>query len=158
MFPCVTARRLRTEGPLRTQCDKDGTRNRLGVTSYECPRITRAVRPGKYPEPVARGMIARVVRLPAFRAGLKNEMARRFCCRRPTCDPSARRLPRYAVPAFSSRRRRFETSIGCRPEVFRQLRCSTLVTFERLLVRRPLQLCIAALHSVSAYMRKTALR
>ena len=48
----------------------------------------------------ARGMIARVVRLPAFAAGLKNELAQRFCCRCPACDPSTRRLPRVAVLAF----------------------------------------------------------
>ena len=45
-------------------------------------------------------MIARVVRLPAFRSGLKSELAQRFCCRCPACDPSTRRLPRVAVPAF----------------------------------------------------------
>ena len=70
------------------------------VRCHACPLIICALRPGKCPELVARGMIARVVRLPAFRSGLKSELAQRFCCRCPACDPSTRRLPRVAVPAF----------------------------------------------------------
>ena len=64
-----------------------------GCPCFEVP-LGLAVRPDTDSEPCPLPvLIARVVRLPAFMAGLKDEMARRFCCRRPTCDPSARRLP-----------------------------------------------------------------
>ena len=89
---------------------------------------------------IARGMIARVVRLPAFRAGLKNELAQRFCCRCPACDPSTRRLPRLRSQP-SSRCRRFVTSISCHPDAFLQRRCFTSSSSCFCCGRAPLPAC-----------------
>ena len=97
MFPCATARWRRTKDPMGSKCDEDGTRDPLGFT--RAPASSAHCDQGRT-RFFARGMIARVVRLPAFVSGLKNELAQRFCCRCPACDPSTRRLPRVAVPAF----------------------------------------------------------
>lgn len=97
MFPCATARWRRTKDPMGSKCDEDGTRDPLGFTRAPASFAHCDQGSTRF---FARGMIARVVRLPAFRAGLKNELAQRFCCRCPACDPSTRRLPRVAVLAF----------------------------------------------------------
>ena len=97
MFPCATARWRRTKDPMGSKCDEDGTRDPLGFTRAPASSAHRDQGSTRF---FARGMIARVVRLPAFRAGLKNELAQRFCCRCPACDPSTRRLPHVAVLAF----------------------------------------------------------
>ena len=122
----VSLRDCSSSSERRIPWEASATRTALSTRfrCCECPLIIRALRPGKYPEHVARVMIARVVRLPAFRSGLKSELAQRFCCRCPACDPSTRRLPRVAVQP-SSRCRRFVTSISCHPGAFRQRRCST---------------------------------
>ena len=74
-----------------SKCDEDGTRDPLGFTRAPASSAHRDQGSTRF---FARGMIARVVRLPAFVSGLKNELAQRFCCRCPACDPSTRRLPR----------------------------------------------------------------
>ena len=137
MFPCATARWLRTKDPMGSKCDEDGTRDPLGFT--RAPASFAHCDQGRT-RFFARGMIARVVRLPAFVSGLKNELAQRFCCRCPACDPSTRRLPRLRSQP-SSRCRRFVTSISCHPDAFLQRRCSTSSSSCFCCGRAPLPAC-----------------
>ena len=78
--------------------------------------------------------ISRVQWPPAFIAGPRNEVARRFCCRRPTSILPPVRL--FATPVQS-----IQSSSCCRPDAFHQRRCSTLVIVILGCVRAALPAC-----------------